>query len=380
MNSKGKQLKADPSRYEFRSELEDGSGFKVLGINHVFKFDEHGGWTDEYGNYYNKENKPSNPPIASKKPDPARFEKFELTKDESGFTLPGSNHIFYFDIYGGWFDEFDNYYDKYGMPRDPPEYSDSADTFDKFDREYDDYDDEDEDEIQANYAREANRRKLDNIKGDVELQVKNINFKATEDDFEDFLNKEKIEFVDFEFEYLDDGRTKGIAYVTLNKTNAEKLIDLDNKPFKGRKIAVSIYNSKDDASQSDEHEEVHEDHEDEEIISKQDNRINMEQYGEEDTVEVEIANLDEKTTVEDVCKFLVENQITVEEVDAELDKETYAPNVAAFVYLVKDQAQKLLNLSQPKILGREIELIISEPGYDEAEEGQPEPEEAKTTN
>ena len=48
MNSKGKQMKADPSRYEFRSELEDGSGFKVLGINHVFKYDEHGGWYIKY--------------------------------------------------------------------------------------------------------------------------------------------------------------------------------------------------------------------------------------------------------------------------------------------------------------------------------------------
>jgi len=38
-------MKADPSRYEMRSELEDGSGFKVLGINnHIFKYDEHRGW------------------------------------------------------------------------------------------------------------------------------------------------------------------------------------------------------------------------------------------------------------------------------------------------------------------------------------------------
>jgi len=44
MNSKGKQMKADPSRYEMRSELEDKSGFKVLGMNHIFKYDEHGGW------------------------------------------------------------------------------------------------------------------------------------------------------------------------------------------------------------------------------------------------------------------------------------------------------------------------------------------------
>ena len=124
---------------------------------------------------------------------------------------------------------------------------------------------------------------------------------------------------------------------------------------------MTIYNDKDNGSQSDEHEEVH----DEEIIVKQgihykeginsnipiDNKINLDLYGEGETVEVEIANLDEKTSVEDVRKFLVENQITVEEVDGELDKETYAPNVAAFVYLVKDQATKLLNLTSPVNLG-----------------------------
>jgi len=129
------------------------------------------------------------------------------------------------------------------VPQDAPEYSDSDNAFDNLVREYDDYDDDDEDDIQADYAKEgkgilkrwfylnykANRKKLENMKGDIEFQVKNINYKATEDDFEDFLNKEKIEFIAFEFEYLDDGRSRGIAYVTLDKTNAGKFIDLDNK-------------------------------------------------------------------------------------------------------------------------------------------------------
>ncbi|RZK09993.1 MAG: hypothetical protein EOO46_12130 [Flavobacterium sp.] len=51
MNSKGKQVKADPSRYDMRSELEDGSGFRVIGINHTFKYDEHGGWYISYFHY-----------------------------------------------------------------------------------------------------------------------------------------------------------------------------------------------------------------------------------------------------------------------------------------------------------------------------------------
>lgn len=47
MNQKGGQHGAkgpDASRYLIRSELEDKSGFKVLGITHVFKYDQHGGW------------------------------------------------------------------------------------------------------------------------------------------------------------------------------------------------------------------------------------------------------------------------------------------------------------------------------------------------
>jgi hypothetical protein len=368
MNSKGKQMKADPSRYDMRSELEDKSGFKVLGNSHVFKYDEHGGWYDEYSNYYNKDNKPSNPPGIKQKPDGSRFEKFTLTKDETGFTIPGSDRVYYFDVYGGWYDEFDNYYSKEGVPTDAPEYSDSDRTFDRFEREYDDYDDDDEDDILAAYAKEANRKRLENMKGDIEFQVKNINYKATEDDFEDFLKKEKIDFITFEFEYLDDGRSRGIAYVTLTKANAEKFIDLDNKAFKGRKIAISLWNDKSEESQFDVESPG------DEIIAKQDNKINLDAYEAEDVVEIELANLDEKTTVEDISKFLAENQITVDDVDTAFDKETYAPNISAFIYLAKNQAEKLLALPHHKILGQEAELIVSEPGYedddDEGEEGE----------
>jgi len=83
-----------------------------------------------------------------------------------------------------------------------------------------------------------------------------------------------------------------------------------------------------------------------EIITKQDNKINMDAYGAEDVVEIELANLDEKTTVEDIRKFLADKQITVDDVDPEFDKETYAPNISAFIYLVKPQAEKLLALPE----------------------------------
>lgn len=36
---------ADPSRFEIRSELEDGTGFKIMGSKEIFKYDQHKGWS-----------------------------------------------------------------------------------------------------------------------------------------------------------------------------------------------------------------------------------------------------------------------------------------------------------------------------------------------
>jgi len=39
----------------------------------------------------------------SKKPDPSRFEMYSVLEDQTGFKVLGSDHIFYFDVYGGWY-------------------------------------------------------------------------------------------------------------------------------------------------------------------------------------------------------------------------------------------------------------------------------------
>ena len=54
------------SRFEEFKELEDMSGFKIP-TGEVFKFDKHGGWFDEYGDYFNADGEPSNPPKDSLK-------------------------------------------------------------------------------------------------------------------------------------------------------------------------------------------------------------------------------------------------------------------------------------------------------------------------
>ncbi len=50
-----------PKRFEEYVELEDGSGFTLKGSEHVFLYDKYGGWKDEYGNYYNENGEPADP-------------------------------------------------------------------------------------------------------------------------------------------------------------------------------------------------------------------------------------------------------------------------------------------------------------------------------
>ncbi len=38
----------------------------------------------------------------SSAPNPQRFANFTLTNDETGFRIQNCDHIFEFDIYGGW--------------------------------------------------------------------------------------------------------------------------------------------------------------------------------------------------------------------------------------------------------------------------------------
>ena len=54
------------SRFEEFKELDDNSGFKIPS-GEVFKFDKHGGWFDEYGDYFNGDGEPCTPPKDSLK-------------------------------------------------------------------------------------------------------------------------------------------------------------------------------------------------------------------------------------------------------------------------------------------------------------------------
>jgi hypothetical protein len=51
-----------PSRFEVFTESKDGKTFTIKDTDHIFKFDRFGGWFDEYGNYYNADGSASDPP------------------------------------------------------------------------------------------------------------------------------------------------------------------------------------------------------------------------------------------------------------------------------------------------------------------------------
>lgn len=184
-------------------------------------------------------------------PNPARFNKYDVLPDESGFRIPGSDHIFEFDTHGGWFDEYDNYYNADGQPATPPEYDednlgDFDDIADALAREYDMYDDDDGEEHLGHYdniyLNIENKRVLANYLKDQEIniEIRNMNYNSTEADFESFLKNKHIEFIEFEFEYDNRDRFRGICYITLDKINAEKLIEFNGSKLSGRDVKINV--------------------------------------------------------------------------------------------------------------------------------------------
>jgi len=62
---------------------------------------------------------------------------------------------------------------------------------------------------------------------EVEIEIRNLNYQFNEDQFEKFLVDKNILWVEFEFEYDDRDRFRGICYMTCDKANAEKFIEFN---------------------------------------------------------------------------------------------------------------------------------------------------------
>lgn len=304
----------EPERFKDYHLLEDKSGFKIDGSDHVFHFDEEGGWFDEHGNYYNADAEPDTPAYEEEKnehpPEPERFKDFKLLEDKSGFKIEGSDHVFHFDQDGGWYDEHENYYNSNGEPCDPPEdededdyYEDEGNPLNEYDldeeddnvadmyKEYlkykqsqargdeeqegynhnvqelqayneDDLDHEGEDEdeqvdekiekvVNDKYyndieaTKTQNLKKLDKYKDDdiIRTIFTNVSYKVPMWDFRNFLEGKGLKIYGFSYNKFGDYSHQGSAYVAFSgKANTAEALKIHGQEFNGRKIYVSVKN------------------------------------------------------------------------------------------------------------------------------------------
>jgi hypothetical protein len=189
------------------------------------------------------------------KPDPKRFDKFDLISDESGFKIQGCDHIFYFDRFGGWFDEHKNYYNDKGEPSTPPNEEAGDDSLgdfedeigDKLAAEYDDGGGYDDDDAPDNY--DLIYENAENVKylalyvpGQlVDVDIANLNYKSQQNDLVQFLDKEHImcDFLEYEWD-THRNRFTGRANLQLDHKEAEKVLKLNGAKFWGRDIKVIV--------------------------------------------------------------------------------------------------------------------------------------------
>jgi hypothetical protein len=229
-------------------------------------------WNKSYDNNNRYQGNPQYTQQYNTQPNPQRFATFQLIADESGFTLPYSNYVFYFDENGGWYDEFNNYYNADGQPDAPPRYNnnrrqddrhgydDDYDPADDFVNEYEQDEDGDEDDLghyDNIYLNIENKKTLAKCLKDeeVEVEVRNLDYRSNEDQFEKFLVDKNIAWIEFEFEYDDRDRFRGICYMTVDKANAEKFIEFNGTKVLGRDIKVNVSRKKDAEGDESEHEE-----------------------------------------------------------------------------------------------------------------------------
>ena len=62
------------------------------------------------------------------RPDPTRFEYFTELSNGDGFRIDDGS-VFYYDRFGGWYDEFSNYYNHNGEYQSEPPQSDYSSSY-----------------------------------------------------------------------------------------------------------------------------------------------------------------------------------------------------------------------------------------------------------
>jgi hypothetical protein len=199
--------------------------------------------------------------MSRRAPQPQRFDRFVELKDGSGFTIPGCSFVFKFDRHGGWFDEYGNYFSADGRPEDPHSSegsrsdrdrdrsvsrSDSAE--DEFEREFGEpsrgYEEEDDYEEVAQIKQltrvAANTDQLGSYPCNEPLRVHFTNlhyFSKREDIFHHFAAKVNG-ILNLVFFNNERKQFNGKGYfVVADVQAAETLIKLEGEKFSDREIS-----------------------------------------------------------------------------------------------------------------------------------------------
>jgi len=191
---------------------------------------------------------------SSQAPNPERFADFVLSPDRKGFTLKGSDHIFRFDEHGGWLDEFGNYYDANGNPSDPNDWEDGDDDHyghggleDKLMLGYDLDAEEGDDTLHHFdniYMNAENHRRLGAIDDNttIEIRFSNVDWSTREQEFTAFLAPSKAKLDDVHFDRKSNGQFSGRCTVKVShKDDAKKLIELNGKQLNGRNLKIEVH-------------------------------------------------------------------------------------------------------------------------------------------
>ncbi len=65
----------------------------------------------------------------------------------------------------------------------------------------------------------------------IDVEISNLYFKLQEKSFKDYLSEKKIDWIDFEFDIDASRGFRGVCYLTLDKANAEKLIQYNGTVY-----------------------------------------------------------------------------------------------------------------------------------------------------
>lgn len=188
-------------------------------------------------------------------PQPERFDVFTELPNGSGFTIRGCKHVFKYDRHGGWYDEYRNYYDKNANPTDPPSDDDrsdnsrsehSGDDYDEFEKEYGKPQQYVEDYDEPNLIHlERIAYNLENLANypnkPLRVNFKNVGYYSKREEVLVFFQKKAKGVVNVVFNKNEKGQFNGTGYFVVDcPKSAEELVKLEGEKYGDREIKFDL--------------------------------------------------------------------------------------------------------------------------------------------